>query len=83
MFSVLVKAKIHPSSKKFKLEAKDGVLHVWLTEPAEQNKANIQLVKKLTHIYGSCRIVRGLSSKNKTLELPPDWESRLNSYFGQ
>ena len=79
MFFLLVRAKIHPNSNEFKLQVKDGVLHVWLTEPPEQNKANLQLVRELSHILGFCRIARGAASKSKVLELPFDWEARLNS----
>ena len=49
---------------------KNGVLNIWLTEPAEGNEANRQLLKELTRVYGSCRRVRGASSSNKVLELP-------------
>lgn len=49
---------------------KVGVLHVWLTEPAENNKANKQLINRFTKILGSCKIVRGATSSRKVLELP-------------
>lgn len=49
---------------------KDGVLNVWLTEPAENNKANQQLVKRLAKRFGGCRLVRGATSSKKVLELP-------------
>jgi uncharacterized protein YggU (UPF0235/DUF167 family) len=66
----LVKAKVRPNSPEFKLEWKGEALHVWLTEPAEGNKANVQLLKELARIFGSCKIVRGASSRSKVLDLP-------------
>lgn len=70
VFRVMVLAKIHHGSSVFRLERKGDVLHVWLTEPAEGGKANRQLVKELSRIFGSCRIVRGARSGTKTLDLP-------------
>lgn len=67
---MLIAVKVKASAKKFSISQKGGTLLVSLTEPAENNRANIELVKNLVKIYGSCRIVRGLKSKTKTLELP-------------
>jgi len=82
---LLVSAKIHPSSPEFKLLLKDGVLHVWLTEPAENNKANQQLVKQLTKRFGSCKIIRGATSSKKVLVLPvssvEELKQRLQSAY--
>ena len=50
---------------------KGGVLHAYLTEPAEAGRANRQLVREMSRIFGPCRIVRGASSRGKLLELPP------------
>jgi uncharacterized protein YggU (UPF0235/DUF167 family) len=67
---VLVSVRVHPSSPEFKLLLKGDILYVWLTEPAEANKANQQLVKELSRIFGSCRLLRGASSRSKLIELP-------------
>jgi len=80
-------AKIKTNSKKFEVVLKVGILHVSLTEPAENNRANAELVKEITKMFGRaqkaklsgsaensvfvrCRIIRGLKSKTKILELP-------------
>lgn len=67
---MLVTAKVKTGAKKFEIVRKGGILRINLTEPAENNKANIELVKEMTKRFGSCKIVRGLKSKTKTLELP-------------
>jgi len=62
---------------------KAGVLHVWLTEAPEGNKANRQLVKELARVFGSCRLVRGASSRSKVLELPVASEEGLKVYLSK
>jgi len=67
---MLITVKVRTGSKKFEIAMKDGILHVSLTELAENNRANIELVKEMTKTFGSCRILRGLKSRIKVLELP-------------
>lgn len=67
---MLIAAKIKPNSEKFGIVLENGILRVSLTEPAENSRANAELVKELTRKFGGCRIVRGLKSKTKTPELP-------------
>lgn len=84
---MLITVKVKTGAKKFAIAAKDGILHISLTEPAENNRANAELVKEMTRKFGRaqkaklsgsagnfvsvrCKIVRGLKSKTKTLEIP-------------
>lgn len=67
---MLVAVKVKTGAKKFEIVRKDGILHISLTEPAENNKANTELVKEMTKRFGSCKILRGLKSRTKVLELP-------------
>lgn len=69
---MLVAVKVKPGAKKFEIAQKNGILLISLTEPAENNKANIELVKEMTRVYGKCRIVRGLKSRTKVLEIPDE-----------
>ncbi|MBR9682897.1 MAG: DUF167 domain-containing protein [Candidatus Aenigmarchaeota archaeon] len=69
---MLVEAKVHTNSKKFKLEIDGNTLIIHTKSPPENNKANSEIVKELTRRYGSCKIVRGKTSKKKLLELPVD-----------
>lgn len=67
---MLIKVKVKTGAKKFAIAAKDGILRISLTEPAENNRANAELVKEMTRKFGSCRILCGLKSKTKTIEIP-------------
>lgn len=66
---MLIRVKAHPKSSRVRFELKGEILHAWLTEPAEQGKANRQLVSELARRLGSCRLVRGRTSCNKTVEV--------------
>ncbi|HLD84022.1 MAG TPA: DUF167 domain-containing protein [archaeon] len=52
----------------FRVE-KGAVWTIYVTEPAENNRANIQIIKEMSREYASVRILRGMSSRKKTLEL--------------
>lgn len=67
---MLITVKVKAGSKKFEIAMKDGILHASLTEPAENNRANAELAKEMAKRFGICRILRGLKSRTKTLELP-------------
>lgn len=67
---MLIKVKAHPGSSEVRFALKGEVLHVRLTEPAERGKANRQLIKELSLLAGSCRLVSGATSVNKRVELP-------------
>ncbi|MFQ6009933.1 MAG: DUF167 domain-containing protein [Candidatus Aenigmatarchaeota archaeon] len=78
---MIVSIKAHPNSKNTRFLWKDNILHAYLTEPAKHNRANRQLVKELTKIFGPCRIVKGTGSKNKTVELPIKDKKELKAYL--
>lgn len=66
-YSVLVK----PSAKKDEiLSSEEGMYHISLKAPPEDNKANIALVKFLSkHLKKQVRIVSGFTSKKKIIEI--------------
>ena len=66
---MIITAKIHTNSNEFKIIKKDNIFHIYLKNKPEKNKANQELIKELTKIYGSCRIIKGKSSKTKILEI--------------
>jgi len=67
---MIIEAIVKPSSRKFAVKLVDGKLAVSLTEPAEKNKANLELVKELSRLLGcGVRLVGGAKSKRKRLEL--------------
>lgn len=59
-----------PGSGSFRIVRKDGQIKVFLKSKAEDNKANIELIKKLKKELkcGVC-IVSGMKSRQKKIEL--------------
>lgn len=65
-----LKIRVHPNSIKFQILEKANLLHVYLENEAENNKANIELIKKLSKIFGTkVNLVSGLKSKDKVVEI--------------
>ena len=69
MRTLLVKVK--PNSPKTRIVSEDGDrLTIEISAPAEQNKANIELIKLLSkHFNGDVKILRGLTSKTKLIRV--------------
>lgn len=71
-FSGKIRVLVRPNSKKTEILGFDDVRKAWriaVTVPAEDNKANLALVKFLSKLSKKrVRIVSGLSSKEKVLE---------------
>jgi len=67
----LVRIKVKPNSAKTEIKGvKDGVLFFNVKAPPEDNKANIEIIKFFTRLTKKkVRIKRGLTSKQKILEL--------------
>ena len=65
---MIVKAKIRTNQRSFSV-VKGDVWLISLKSLPEKNMANQELVKELSKIYKKVRIVSGLRSKNKVLEL--------------
>ncbi len=71
---VLIEVKVEPrSSKKGLSGIMDNVLKVKLTAPPVEGEANEQLIEVIAELTGvrksDIRIVRGLSSKRKVVEI--------------
>jgi uncharacterized protein YggU (UPF0235/DUF167 family) len=69
-----IKVKAHPNSKKPRIETKsNGELHVYIKEPAKENKANEAVVQKLSDYYkvpkSKITLKHGEKSKIKLLEI--------------
>ncbi|MDD5416501.1 MAG: DUF167 domain-containing protein [Candidatus Aenigmarchaeota archaeon] len=65
---MIIKVKVKPNSKKFSVQEGDPWI-VSLTEPPENNRANLELIKEMSKLYGSCKIIKGIKSKLKTIEI--------------
>lgn len=65
-----IKIKVKPNSKKQEIIKIGEEYKVSLKERAENNKANIELIKLLGKYFkGEVRIIKGLKSKNKIVEI--------------
>ena len=68
---MLLKIKAKPGSKETKFDTIQGI--VYLKSRAEDNKANIELIKTLAKHYkvssSQIRIIKGLTSKEKIIEI--------------
>lgn len=68
---MIVEFSVVPKSGKFRIVKKDGVMKVHLRSPPEDNKANLELIKEFEKLFGKpVRIISGLKSKKKKIELP-------------
>ena len=70
-----IKVKVMPRAKENNiLGLKDDILRVKITAPPVQGKANDSLIKFLAKefdiVKSDIRIVRGESSRDKTIEIP-------------
>ena len=66
----MLEVKVVPNSREFKIEREGTGWKIHLTQPAERNKANIELVKRMEKITGRrVRILRGATGRKKVLEL--------------
>jgi uncharacterized protein (TIGR00251 family) len=63
--------KVKPNAPKTRIISEDGDnLTIEISAPAEQNKANIELIKFLgKHFNGDVKILRGLTSKTKLIRV--------------
>jgi uncharacterized protein YggU (UPF0235/DUF167 family) len=78
---MIIDVVVKPGSRKFEARLEGGLLHVVLTERAEKNKANIELLKELSKLLGCpVRLISGATSKRKKLEIEIS-EAELHSFF--
>jgi len=67
---MIIEVKVSPGRKKEEIEKFGEVYKVSLKEKAEDNKANLALLKLLKkHFKGEVRIVKGLKSRKKIVEV--------------
>jgi uncharacterized protein YggU (UPF0235/DUF167 family) len=68
---MILSVKAKPSSRESRFDAAQGI--VYLKSRAEDNKANIELIKLLAKYYkvssAQVRILKGLSSRQKLVEV--------------
>ena len=64
----ILEARVKAGSGNFSISAKEDFFEIRTKSPAEGNKANHEIVKELSRLFGKeVRIIRGLKSKNKEI----------------
>jgi len=68
---MILEISVVPKSGRFRISAKEGKIKVYLKSPAEENKANLEIIKEFEKLFGKpVRIISGIKSKKKKIELP-------------
>jgi len=80
---VIVDITAVPKSGRFSVSLKDGKVKAFLRSAAEQNKANLELVRELSKALDKpVRIISGHKSRHKRLEIDiskEEWEDFLSN----
>ena len=69
---MIYKLKVFPNSKKQEINKKQDILYVYVKEKPVHNRANIEVIKLLSKYFNVPQKqikLRGLSSKNKFVEI--------------
>lgn len=68
---MIINVKVFPNSGREEIvHVSDGEYKIYLKKPAENNKANIELVKILTKHFGEdVKILKGKTSRRKVVEV--------------
>ena len=81
-----IRVKVVPKARESRLLFEDGQLKALLTSPPEKGKANQELLKLLKKVFGwNARIVSGMSSRNKIVEVDADEKEAMEALerFGE
>ena len=65
---MIINAKVKTNQPKFSVKKGDTWL-ISCRSRAEENKANIEIIKELSKQYKKVRIIKGLKSKKKIIEI--------------
>ena len=65
---MIINAKVKTNQSKFSIE-KGEVWIISCKAPGEKNKANIEIIKELSKKYKKVRIIKGLKSRKKIIEV--------------
>ena len=75
-----IQVRIVPNAKAFKLEQRNDGWKIYLKEKAEENKANLALLKRLRKLLKrEVRLIAGAKARNKVLEIEGTEEKVLNA----
>ncbi|MEM3422722.1 MAG: DUF167 domain-containing protein [Candidatus Bilamarchaeaceae archaeon] len=81
---MLIEISVIPSSPSFLIQKKENIIKVYLTEKAEGNRANLELIKELRSLTGKeVKIISGSKSRRKKIFIDvseSEWEEILSSF---
>jgi hypothetical protein len=70
---MIINVRVSPRSSRALVQEANGAYRVYLTKPAVDGAANLQLVELLSGYFKvkkyNVRIIRGETSRNKTVEI--------------
>lgn len=68
---MIIQVKVHPNSGKEEIiKINENAYKIYLKKPAENNKANIELIKMLKRYFKKdTKIIKGLKSRNKIVKI--------------
>lgn len=79
-----IRVDVKPSSRETRVERTEKGMIVWLTEPADKGKANVQLVKLLSRLLGArVRLVSGATGRKKLIEVDGLSENEFRERTGK
>ena len=66
-----INIKVKPNSKRQEIkQIKNTIYKISLKQPAQNNKANLELIKLLKkHLKKDIKIIKGFNNKNKIIEV--------------
>jgi uncharacterized protein (TIGR00251 family) len=71
--SKIINVRVRPNSSRRLIEQKDGYFKVYVNKPAQDGRANQQLIKLLAEYMGvkkyQVRIVKGQNCRDKLIEI--------------
>ncbi len=76
-----LRVRAHPGAKRNEIRVEGDTIHIWVTAPAREGKANRAIIELLAREMGvkksEVSIVRGEHGREKIIEVPDDAASRL------
>jgi uncharacterized protein YggU (UPF0235/DUF167 family) len=69
-----IKVRVHAGARRARIEQRDDALHVWVSAPPVDGKANLMVAEAIADLYkvpkSAVRLTAGPTSKIKLFEVP-------------
>jgi len=80
---VLIDIIVVPKSSKNVVENVDGILRVKVRAPPEKGKANAEVVRTLSKIFGRCRLDKGQTTRRKRILIEGKTRAEIEEILGK